>query len=610
MPVIGTAGHVDHGKSTLIHALTGIDPDRLREEKERGLTIDLGFAWLKLPSGEEVGVVDVPGHERFIKNMLAGAGGMDLALLVVAADEGPRPQTAEHLAILDLLEVPAGIVVLTKCDLVEPDYADLVEAELEDTVRGTRLAGAPMVRVSATTRAGLDKLLVAIDESLSRLTARRDVGRARLPIDRVFTIPGFGTVVTGTLIDGALSTGDEMVLLPGEIKCRVRGLQRHRTKTDRLGPGTRAAVNLSGVHTDDIRRGMVLARPGALQVAQNFVLRLSASQILQHPIRHDSELTLLTATAESQCKVRLLDADALDRGASCWAQLVLDTPIAALARDHVILRTPDETVGGGPIVSLNGKRLRRNHTQTLDSLEKLLAGSPAERVRDALMNGPRSTASLVAELGLNEAVVYEAISGLASQSQISDTNGRLVGAPWLDARQQDLLHSAREFLAANPLRRAVPREHLRRSVGLESTEFDLVLNALGETVEVRGSGIAPAGYEPKLSPFQQAEVEAFMASLAMNPHSPPTDHLPSAPLLSYLVERGDVEDTGAGVVFSADAFAGMVGTVRDHFRANETLSLAETRDMFGTSRKYAQALLEHLDALHITRRTGETRTLR
>ena len=241
MHVIGTAGHVDHGKSTLVRAITGIDPDRLREEKERGLTIDLGFAWLTLPSGREVSIVDVPGHERFIKNMLAGAGGVDLALLVVAADEGPMPQTREHLAILDLLDVPAGIVVITKSDLVEADYLDLVEADLEDTLAGTRLQSAPIVRVSATTGAGLDDLLRAIDAALEKTPAKRDLGRPRLPIDRAFSIQGFGVVVTGTLLDGALEVGQEVELQPGRIRARIRGLQRHKTKVARLEPGTRAA---------------------------------------------------------------------------------------------------------------------------------------------------------------------------------------------------------------------------------------------------------------------------------------------------------------------------------------------------------------------------------
>jgi selenocysteine-specific elongation factor len=387
MYVLGTAGHVDHGKSTLVRALTGIDPDRLREEKERGLTIDLGFAWLELPSGREVSIVDVPGHERFIKNMLAGAGGVDLALLVVAADEGVMPQTREHLAILDLLDVPAGLVALTKCDLVDSEYADLVEAELAEALGGSRLADAPVVRTSAETGMGLPQLREAIDTALDRTPAKRDLGRPRLPIDRAFTIQGFGTVVTGTLLDGSLEVGQEVQLQPGGLKGRIRGLQRHRTKAQRLEPGTRAAVNVSGIKAEDIQRGMVLALPGTLTPARVVDIRLAAPGILSHPLSHDAGVTLLAATAESEAKLRLLDADALRPGGSAWAQVVLETPVAVLPGDHCVLRTPNETAAGGVIVAVNARRHRRTDRAALARLDRLLEGSPEERLMDLSARG-------------------------------------------------------------------------------------------------------------------------------------------------------------------------------------------------------------------------------
>lgn len=612
MPVIGTAGHVDHGKSMLIQALTGIDPDRLREEKERGLTIDLGFAWLTLPSGLEAGVVDVPGHERFIKNMLAGAGGVDLALLVVAADEGPRPQTAEHLAILDLLEIPAGLVVITKCDLVESDYADLVEAELEDTLRGSRLEGARVLRVSALTGAGLDELRAAIDAALAGLPGRRDVGRPRVPVDRAFSIQGFGTVVTGTLTDGWLRAGDEMELFPDGIKCRIRGLQRHRTKVETVGPGTRVAVNLSGVHHEEIRRGMVLGRPGSIPVARSVVARLRGSRILEHPLQHDAEVTVLAATAQAQARARLLDAEALLPGDECWAQFALETPIALLPGDHLIVRSPDETIGGGPVVNLNGRRLRRHHEPTLRALELALSGTPEDRALEYLAAGPRTLAELATALGLEPAGATALVATLEDAGAVLTAAGRTYSVTWLEGAERRLDGEVAGFLAANALRRAAPREHLRRALGLEPAEFELVIQRLVSAgrLEERGSGLAPAGFEPALSEAQAAEVDTFLRALRANPYSPPTDRLPEPALLAFLAERGDIEDTGAGVVFAAEAFAGMVERVRGHFAANPTLSLAETRDLFGTSRKYAQAFLEHLDALRITRRNGDTRMLR
>ena len=253
MYTIGTAGHVDHGKSALVQALTGIDPDRLREEKERGLTIDLGFAWFTLPGGEEVGIVDVPGHERFIKNMLAGVGGIDLALLVIAADEGVMPQTREHLAIIDLLGIEHGVIAVAKADLVEPDFLDLAKAEAEEAIAGTSIDGAPVVACSAVTRTGLDDLTDFLEAELAKTPTRRDNGRPRLPIDRAFTMTGFGTVVTGTLIDGSLQVGDEVELLPGRLKSRVRGLQTHGRKVEVAPPGRRTAANLSGISVERAR---------------------------------------------------------------------------------------------------------------------------------------------------------------------------------------------------------------------------------------------------------------------------------------------------------------------------------------------------------------------
>ncbi|MGI8927425.1 MAG: selenocysteine-specific translation elongation factor [Tepidiformaceae bacterium] len=612
MYVIGTAGHVDHGKSTLVRALTGIDPDRLREEKERGLTIDLGFAWLTLPSGREVSIVDVPGHERFIKNMLAGAGGVDLALLVVAADEGPMPQTREHLAILDLLDVPSGIAVITKTDLVEADYVDLVQAELEETLAGSRLAGAPIVRVSASSGNGLVGLLAALDEQLDRTPPKRDLGRPRLPIDRAFTMQGFGVVVTGTLLDGALETGQEVELAPGRARARVRGLQRHRTKVGRLEPGTRAAVNLSGIRAEDVRRGMVLARPGALPPVHAVDVRLRATRMLSHPLAHGAGVTFLSATTESEAKLRLLDRMELLPGEEGWAQLILQTPVAVSRGDHCVVRTPNDTVAGGVIVAVNPRRHRRNHLPTLEALERQRAGSPEERLLDLLLRGPRPRAGVAAELSLEPAVAAAAMDAAIVGGAALDISGRLFSGVWLESAVGRVAAAAEEFLAANPLRPAAPREHVRASVNLDGATFDAVIGhaVSAGRLETRGAALAPPGHAPSLSARQQAEAEAFLAALAGAGASPPTDNLPEPALLAYLAGQGLVEDTGAGVVFDAAVYAGLAARIVAHIEANGSISLGEVRDLFGTSRKYAQALLEHLDACHVTRRVGDARVLR
>ena len=330
MFTIGTAGHVDHGKSTLIQALTGIDPDRLREEKERGLTIDLGFAWLSLPSGKEISIVDVPGHERFIKNMLAGVGGIDAGLLVVAADEGVMPQTREHLDILDLLRVPAGVLVLTRCDLVEDeDWLQLVEEDVRETVAGTVMAESPLVRVSAVTGAGLTDLCAALDVLLAGTAAKRDVGRPRLPIDRAFTLSGFGTVVTGTLLDGRLRVGDEVQLVPGNVGGRIRGLQSHKHKIDAALPGNRVAVNVGGVDVDDVYRGQVLTLPGMLKATRFADVRVRVLPTAPRPLEHGTVVTFHSGAMETLARVRLLDREEVPPGESGLVQLLFVRPLTS-----------------------------------------------------------------------------------------------------------------------------------------------------------------------------------------------------------------------------------------------------------------------------------------
>lgn len=612
MYVIGTAGHVDHGKSTLVRALTGIDPDRLREEKERGLTIELGFAWLTLPSGREVSIVDVPGHERFIKNMLAGAGGVDLALLVVAADEGPMPQTREHLAILDLLDVPAGMVVITKCDLVEEGYAELVEAEIEETLRGTRLAGARMIRTSASSGEGLDALKLAIDEALELTPSKRDLGRPRLPIDRAFTIQGFGTVVTGTLLDGALEVGSEVELHPGRLRARVRGLQRHKTKVSRLEPGTRAAVNLSGLHADDVSRGMVVSRPGTLTSVFAVDVRLRATRLLSHPLQHDAGVTFLSATSESEAKLRLLEANELLPGEEGWAQLVLASPVAVANGDHCIVRTSNDTVAGGRIVAINPKRHRRRDTSVIEALARQLEGTVDERVLDALLRGPTDRTRLSTTLGVEIDAINEATIRLLASGAAIELRGRVMAATWLESAMGRARAAAEEYLATNSLRFAAPREHVRQATGLDGPTFDMVVAEAVDAARMddSGAGLAPSGYLPQLSTSQQMTVDRFMTAITAGRYTPPTEDVPEANLLAYLGAAGMVEDTGTGVVFAAPVYAEMLSRTQAHLAEHGTITLAEVRDLFGASRKYAQAFIEHLDAKRVTRRVGDARVLR
>ncbi|HZC07471.1 MAG TPA: selenocysteine-specific translation elongation factor, partial [Ktedonobacterales bacterium] len=522
MSLIGVAGHVDHGKSSLVTALTGIDPDRLAEEKARGMTIDLGFAWLTLPSGREASIVDVPGHEAFIKNMLAGVGSLDVALLVIAADEGVMPQTAEHLAILDLLRVGSGVVALNKADLVEPDWLELVREEIAEVIAPTSLAGAPIVACSALTGAGLPELLAALDHALDQAPARRDLGRPRLPVDRVFTITGFGVVVTGALQDGALAVGQEIEILPSGQRARIRGLQAHKHKIERGEAGGRLAVNLAGVEKSDLARGDTLSLPGRLRTTKTIDVRLQTLSAAPRAIAHNALLDLYLGAAETQARVVLLDTDELAPGESGWAQLRLTQPFVAARGDRFIVRTPSpsETVGGGIVVEPVARRHRRHDPATLARLELLARGDPAEVTLAALRGEERAGAARAAAspapqakaaksarpsvfaghsptdlahtTGLPAEEVAEALAELETREQ-----ARRLGALWYAESEWRRLRAASasalaSYHARYPLRPGMPREEWRARLGVPPREAAVVIGALAQEGALAEASVAGA----------------------------------------------------------------------------------------------------------------------
>ncbi|HZY44441.1 MAG TPA: selenocysteine-specific translation elongation factor, partial [Anaerolineae bacterium] len=381
MRVIGTAGHVDHGKSTLVQALTGTHPDRLKEEREREMTIDLGFAWLTLPGGEAIGLVDVPGHIDFIENMLAGVGGIDATLFVIAADEGIMPQTREHLAILDLLKIDGGVVALTKIDLVDPEWIDLITADIRSALRGSILQDAPIVPVSARTGVGLPDLFAALDRTLQQTEPRIDRSRPRLSIDRVFSIAGFGTVVTGTLIDGSLNIGDEVTILPKNLPARVRGLQTHKAKIDQAVPGSRVAINLSGVEVIDLKRGNVVTTPNWLSPTLLIDARFEHLKTSPRPITHNMEVKFFHGAAEVPAHIRLLNDQSIAPGQTTWVQFALREELAVIKGDRFIVRLPSPsiTLGGGTVIDPQpGRRHRRFRSDVIARLKTLAQGTPSE----------------------------------------------------------------------------------------------------------------------------------------------------------------------------------------------------------------------------------------
>ena len=613
--VLGTAGHVDHGKSVLIEALTGIDPDRLREEKERGLTIDLGFAWLKLPSGREVGIVDVPGHEHFINNMLAGVGGIDVALLVVAGDEGVMPQTREHLAILDLLEVNKGIAVVTKKDLVDQELLDLVELEIGEALAGTTLAEAPVVAVSALTGDGLPQLVSTIDRVLDSAAPKKDIGRPRLPVDRVFTMAGFGTVVTGTLIDGSLSQGQEVEVVPSGLRTRIRGLQSHKRKLTTAPPGSRVAANLAGVSTDALQRGQVVTTPGWLTPSRAFDVKLRLLPSTPRALPHNATVTVHHQAAEVLGKVRLLETDKLDPGETTWAQLLLARPIAAAKDDHFIIRSPQETLGGGTIVRVGARRHRRHRPEVIERLATTDRGSTEQVVQTIVQEEqPVEMEKLLRLSGLPRAEVEQAVRSLLEEKQVVVLGdmGLLFSAQGWERLAGEATKAVRRYHQQFPLRQGPSKEELRGKLKIPAKHFAQALEQLlrdGTLVEA-GPLIQVPDHRPQATPQQQAAVDDFLQRLESNPYMPNLDPLPEPDLVNLLIDQGKVVKLSDDAVLLVSAYQGMVGEVVAHMKSHGKTTVAEVRDLLHTSRKYALALMEHLDAQKVTRRVGDERVLR
>jgi selenocysteine-specific elongation factor len=639
--VIGTAGHVDHGKSTLIEALTGINPDRLKEEQEREMTIDLGFAWVQLPSGQWVGVVDVPGHKDFIKNMLAGVGSIDAALFVVAADEGVMPQTSEHLAILDLLKIRGGVVALTKVDLAEDEeWLDLVTTDLMETLEGTCLEHAPIVRVSARMGVGLDDLKMALDSYLETTPERPDRGKPRLSIDRVFTIAGFGSVVTGTLVDGTLYVGQEVDIQPSGLKSRIRGLQTHKQKIDMAVPGSRVAINLTGVSKNQLARGQVVTNPGWLHPTMLVDVQLRYLSDSLKPLKHNSPVDFFSGATEVPAHVRLLGVEVLLPGETGWAQLRLARPVPLVKGDRFIIRqpSPSRTLGGGMVVNpYPGRRHRRFQARVTKQLETMLHGTPEEIVLQALeAQQPCEARELVNHSTLPAETTTEAIRQLLARNKAI----LLGGAPGetnlpRPATSKQLLHSAagwnsllenvRGILSTyhrqHPLRQGMSREEFKSRLGrtvrgLGGRAFNAIVSravAEGQLAERQTLVHLPA-HTVVFTPAQQKQVDDLLALFRHRPYVTPSvsdcEAKLGPDLLAALVEQGYLVKVSDDVLFVTETYEHMVQRVTDHIRRQGSITIAHVRDMFNTSRKYALALMEHLDERRVTKRVGDARVLR
>ena len=620
MRVIGTAGHVDHGKSTLVKALTGMDPDRLKEEKERQMTIDLGFAWLTLPNGQSVSIVDVPGHEAFIKNMLAGVGGIDAAMLVIAADEGVMPQTREHLAILDLLHIKGGLVALTKKDLVDAEWLDLVTADIRQILADTVLARAPIIPVSAKTREGLPELLDALERVLQTVPPKNDVGKPRLPIDRVFSMPGFGTVVTGTLIDGALAVGDEVEIVPGAKRGRIRGVQSHKEKLERALPGRRVALNLASLSVEDLQRGQVVTLPGLYRATTLLDARVQYLPDAPKPLPHNAQVDFFTGAVQVVARVRLLEHEELKPGESGWVQFHLAAPIAVAKNDRFIFRSPSPsvTLGGGIVVDPHpAARHRRFKPEVLARLETLARGTPEEIVWQFLTargSTPAEIKDIVSGTGLSEASVAQALSAQAANLIVLGT--LYLTTPHWRTLAEKIRTLLSEYHRQYPLRAGLPREELKSRLGLAPRVFERVLEraALENILVANEDVVRQPDFVVTFTPELQKKIDALLAQFHRAPYTPPSAQDAEAAIgieaVNALVAQGTLVRLNDQVLLTPQALQTMHAWVVATIQTHGEVTVAQVRDHFNTSRKYAVALLEYFDEKRVTKRVGDARVLR
>jgi selenocysteine-specific elongation factor len=631
--ILGTAGHIDHGKTSLVRALTGVDLDRLPEEQQRGITIELGFAELLL-GDYRMGIVDVPGHERFVRNMLAGATGMDVALLVVAADDSVKPQTREHLEILKLLQLDVGVIAITKCDLVEPDWIEMVEEEVRSTVAGTFLSQAPMVRTSSTTGEGLDglrdALLLAGDRAARSQQMALINAPFRMAIDRSFTIPGHGTVVTGSVSSGRTSVGNELVIEPGEIEVRVRGLQNHDRPVDEVHRGQRAAINLVGIHHGEIRRGQELATPGHLVPSRLITAWLSLLDSAPRPLKNRSRVRVHVGTAELLATVSLPDRNSLKPGEAAAAQLFLNDWAATIWSQPVVIRSesPVMTIGGGRVLDPAAHRLRKPDAVQLGLIDDLQSPDPLRRASAALyFAGLRDwqPSDLARTAGVdNPTEVYAQLvaGGDVREIRISPTRVRRLHRLALEQLANRVEAVLQKMHEQNPLRSALDRNKVFSVFRyLDGPVLETVLNDMraGGRIRLDERGIALAGHGPKLSQgerkllrelielYRTAGIQA--PSVAECQRQTGKQQQTVGQLLALATADGDLVEIAAGSYLHRDVDGEIQASLRSELSGGQGATLSRIREILGTTRKYAVPYCEYLDRIGFTRRDGDLRYL-
>ncbi|HHV16863.1 MAG TPA: selenocysteine-specific translation elongation factor [Gelria sp.] len=625
--IIGTAGHIDHGKTTLVKAMTGMNTDRLKEEKQRGISIELGFAPFTLPSGQKAAIVDMPGHERFIRHMLAGAFGIDIVLLTIAADEGVMPQTREHMDIIELLGINKGIVVITKKDLVDEEWLMLMEEEIQEYINTTILKNAPLLSVSAVTKEGLPELIKLIESLVPEVEEKPTFGQARLPIDRVFTISGFGTVVTGTLWSGQLQQGETVELMPVQRPVRIRTLQVHNEKTDTAYAGQRVAVNLQGVEVSDIKRGYLLATPDYLTPSYRVDTRLRLLSSSQRSLKNWNRVRFHLGTDETMGRVVLLDRDELLPGDETYVQIVMEKPIVAYKGDHFVIRyySPVTTIGGGIIIDGNAPKQKRFKEEVLDELAIKEEGSLYDVVLHELESHSEELITIdeLSKLtGSNQEQLEQELQQLIEDEKIVMIKDQVyISSYTLEAMNSRIVETLDKYQRRYPMRTGYPREDMRSRFfnKINAKDFNLVIKHLKEsgTISSRNNRLMLPGWIIKPGDKEKESIEKIKGILEEQMFTPPgIDELRNMSglseddfneLLAYMIEAGLLVKVNQEIVFSSQAIEEGKKRLTAYFEKEKELSLATARDILKTTRKYALPLVEYYDRIRFTRRVGDIR---
>jgi len=622
--LLGTAGHVDHGKTALIRALTGIETDRLMEEKSRGITIDLGFAHMTLPGGETVSIVDVPGHEKFIKNMLAGAGGIDLVLLVIAADDGVMPQTREHLGILQLLRAQNGIIVLTKCDLTDEEWQDLICEDIRSTVAETFLQDTPIIRVSSYTGQGIPQLKEAIREIIEKTSAKNIALPFRIPVDRVFSAEGFGTVITGTLIEGTLKQGNGVTVYPSGDKGKVRNLQVHSNQVDTAYAGQRVAVNISGLKREDIIRGHVLAQENTIQPTKMLDVKITLMKDTLREVKSGSRLHFHYGTYNTLCKVVLIKTESLTAKQTAYAQLRFTEEVAVKSGDSFVVRfySPTETIGSGIVLNTAPKKYRKTRmTETVKSLEALEKGDISTQIHQAIANqgGIAHLEEIRKVFGMSADAWTQEIEILVSGNKITLIGSQAIEDNFRETLAVQILSTLKTYHNENPLHQGMPKAELRSRVlpGQKPAFFDELIKLYDRQLQVLSERVALWDFETTYTSEQRKIRDAIVSRLQQGGYTPPTiDELLASnkkggeKIFDALLAEGALISTEPGIVFDATIIEeAKVRLQRLADQGDGTITLAQFRDEVQTSRKFALSLLEYFDRVGFTRKMGDSRVL-